>query len=139
MGVYVEIGAARAIEMRPFASIFLLNQALITESSVTTAVEAFVTLKVSHGLSIVISSAIPQTSDERGRGWVGDMRESSRSGNLAVLSLNNRDMVRWLRSHLDAVPELRAERICELRQAISENRFVISVERIAEAMLADEW
>ena len=67
------------------------------------------------------------------------MREASRGGNLAGVSLNNMDKVRQLRSQLDAVPELRADRIFELRQAISENRFVISAERIAEAMLADEW
>ena len=67
------------------------------------------------------------------------MREASRGGNLAGVSLNNMDKVRQLRSQLDAVPELRAERISELRQAISENRFVISAERIAEAMLDDEW
>ena len=70
---------------------------------------------------------------------MGDMREASRGGNLAGVSLNNMDKVRQLRSQLDAVPELRAERISELRQAISENRFVISAERIAEAMLDDEW
>ena len=67
------------------------------------------------------------------------MREASRGGNLAGVSLNNMDKVRQLRSQLDAVPELRAERIFGLRQAISEKRFVISAERIAEAMLADEW
>jgi len=55
------------------------------------------------------------------------------------MSSSNTDKIRQLRSQLDAVPELRAERICQLRQAISENRFVISAERIAEAMLADEW
>ena len=70
---------------------------------------------------------------------MGDMREASRGGNLAGVSLNNMDKVRQLRSQLDAVPELRAERISELRQSISENRFVISAERIAEAMLDDEW
>ena len=70
---------------------------------------------------------------------MGDMREASRGGNLAGVSLNNMDKVQQLRLQLDAVPELRAERISELRQAISENRFVISAERIAEAMLDDEW
>lgn len=67
------------------------------------------------------------------------MRKASRGGNTAGVSLNNMDEVGQLRSQLEAVPELRAERIRELRQAISENRFVISAERIAEAMLADEW
>ena len=67
------------------------------------------------------------------------MRKASRGGNLAGVSLNNMDKVQQLRLQLDAVPELRAERISELRQAISENRFVISAERIAEAMLDDEW
>ena len=70
-----------------------------------------------------------------------DMRKSSRDENVAGSSLNNIDMdkVRQLRSQLDAVSELRVERIRELREAIRENRFVISAERIAEAMLADEW
>ena len=70
-----------------------------------------------------------------------DMRKSSRDENVAGSSLNNIDMdkVRQLRSQLDAVPELRVERTRELREAIRENRFVISAERIAEAMLADEW
>jgi flagellar biosynthesis anti-sigma factor FlgM len=67
------------------------------------------------------------------------MRKASSGGNLAGVSLNNMDKVRQLQSQLDAVPEVRAQRIRELRQAISENRFVISAERIAEAMLADEW
>ena len=70
-----------------------------------------------------------------------DMRKSSMDENVAGSSLNNIDMdkVRQLRSQLDAVSELRVERIRELREAIRENRFVISAERIAEAMLADEW
>ena len=70
-----------------------------------------------------------------------DMRKTSRDANVAGSSLNNIDMdkVRQLRSQLDAVSELRVERIRELREAIRENRFVISAERIAEAMLADEW
>lgn len=41
-----------------------------------------------------------------------------------------------LKLHLKAVPDVRRQRVQELRQAIREGRFVISPERIAEAMLA---
>jgi len=46
------------------------------------------------------------------------------------------DLVRWLRSQLDAVPDVREQRVQGLRQAIREGRFERSAERIAEAMLA---
>jgi len=41
-----------------------------------------------------------------------------------------------LRWQLKAVPDVRRQRVQELRRAISEGRFVISPERIAEGMLA---
>jgi flagellar biosynthesis anti-sigma factor FlgM len=66
------------------------------------------------------------------------MKRASRDETVAGASLNNMHRVRQLRSQLDAIPELRVERIRELRQAIRENRFVISAERIAEAMLTGE-
>lgn len=44
--------------------------------------------------------------------------------------------MRRLRAKLDAVSEIRIERIYELREAISNRSFRISAEAIAEAMLA---
>ncbi len=46
-------------------------------------------------------------------------------------------MVEKLRLQLDEMPEIRHQRVAELRRAIGDNTFQIFPERIAEAMLAE--
>ena len=46
------------------------------------------------------------------------------------------DVIDGLRAHLAQVPDVRQARVMELRQVISEGRYVISPESIADGMLA---
>jgi negative regulator of flagellin synthesis FlgM len=47
------------------------------------------------------------------------------------------DSVQRLKAHLDSVPEVRQQRVNELRQAIGEGTFQVSPAGIAAAMLAE--
>jgi negative regulator of flagellin synthesis FlgM len=56
---------------------------------------------------------------------------------LAHLSRRS-DAVHRLKAQLDAVPDIRQQRVESLRQALGDGSFEVSPEHIAEAMLAGE-
>jgi negative regulator of flagellin synthesis FlgM len=49
------------------------------------------------------------------------------------------ELVEKLKAQVDAIPEVRWERVEALRRAMAEGIYEISPERIAEAMLAETW
>jgi|SRR5690554_2232253 len=64
-------------------------------------------------------------------------QESTQSEDTVALSPQAQQLQR-LQDKIDAAPAVDSERVAQIRQAISEGRFEINAERLAEAMLAQE-
>ena len=69
---------------------------------------------------------------------MGAMSDTPRDENQSTEWWSGRDAIRRLRSRLETVPDIRVQRVYQLRLAIGRGHFAISPERIAEAMLAGE-
>lgn len=63
-----------------------------------------------------------------------DSAPTSEGRNNVVLSSEAQDLSR-LQERISSAPEVNTERIAEIKQAITEGRFSINPERLAEAML----
>jgi negative regulator of flagellin synthesis FlgM len=60
------------------------------------------------------------------------------SGALDVANLSTgSDAVQQLKANLDSVPDVRQQRVSDLRRAIGNGTFQVSPRQIADAMLAD--
>lgn len=58
-------------------------------------------------------------------------------GSVDVASLSTgSDAVQQLKAHLDGIPDVRQQRVNDLRQAIGNGTYQVSPAKIAEAMLA---
>ncbi len=69
---------------------------------------------------------------------VQDTMEPTESGAVDVAHLSTgSDAIQQLRAHLDSVPEVRQQRVNDLRQQIANGTFQVSPDRIAGAMLAE--
>ncbi len=86
-------------------------------------------------------SAMPEaarSSDAAAGATSGDMTKlvAPDANDIAHLS-SGRDAVQKLKTQLDALPEIRQQRVDALRQAISDGAYKISPHAVATAMLSD--
>ena len=69
---------------------------------------------------------------------VSNRLPSNRSGGSDVANLSTgSDAVQQLKANLGSVPEVRQERVNQLRQAIGDGTFQVSPSQVAGAMLAE--